>query len=201
MGRGRPSKIQDAKIKKALLEAIGYTMTYQDACAYAGVSVQTFWLWRTTAEQALADMAEGGAREGKSPLKKDIPYIEFWRELQEVEQKTQFELSKSQIKLAKGGGRVRETVTTEMLLPNEDGQFVVARIDKRVHVKELAPDGTAGRYILDRRFGWDGAGDGSQDGGATESVKDFKERAEKWRTEADEALSLFDDLDEGGDGD
>lgn len=197
MGRGRPSKIQDAKIKKALLEAIRHTMTYQDACAYAGISVQTFWLWRTTAEQALADMDEGGAREGKSPLKKDIPYIEFWRELQEAEQATQFELAKSQLKLARGGGRVRETITTETLLPNEDGEFVVARIDKRVKVNELAPDGTAGRYILDRRYGWHGdyTGEVVEAGGA--SVADFKAQAEQRRAEADAALSLFDDLEEG----
>jgi hypothetical protein len=172
-------------------------MTYKDACAYAGISEQTLWTWRTTAEKALADMDEGGSRAGKTPLKKDIPYIEFLYELQAVEQKTQVRLAKTQLKLAQGGGRIRETVTTEVLLPNEAGEFVVARKETREHLKELPPDGTAGRYMLDRRFGWDKGGANTPVESNAGSVADFKAKAEQRREEAKQALFVFADLEEG----
>jgi transposase len=196
MGRGAPSKIHDAELRKALLKAVEAGMSYKDASAFAGLSERSFHNWKKRAETAIADISEGGSRAGRKPLKKDLPYIELFKELNQAKQQAQYGIARAQFKLARGGGKVRETVRSETFLPGENGQLNLVKVEERTHVKTLAPDGSAGRYILDRRFGWAEA-DGAQEvADSVGGIEAFRAKAEERRKQAAEALAMFDGLEE-----
>lgn len=199
---GRPGLVISGDVRKKLVEAREDGMGWKACARYAGVSYQTLLNWRAKAEEALAEIGPGGAREGKRPLKDDLAYIEFYEEMERAKPVGEKKLLKNMMKAA-GGQTIKETVVTEVLRPDpqDPSQFIVVGREVRSAIKEVPINVNAGIFMLKYAHGW-----ATRAGEVGLSADDELENPDEptkddWLTEleqqknlADEALTVFDDL-------
>jgi hypothetical protein len=201
---GRPGLVLTTEVRKRLLEAREDGMGWKACARYAGVSYQTLLNWRARAVEALAQIAPGGEREGKRPLKDDMAYIQFYEEMEKARPVGEKKLLKSMMKAA-GGQTIRETVITEILKPDPadptNATFIVVGKEVRSAVKEVPINVNAGIFMLKYAHQW--AERAGEVGAPAEDELDvdleptkdaWLETLEAQKRMADEALSVFDDL-------
>lgn len=211
MSRGRPSLIHDATIRSNIKTALLQGADWQTAAAFAGITPQALRSWRLRAKKALEEMEEGGEREGKRPLKKDLPYIEFYKELQKVRSTGEVTLLNTLNKMAAGGVKVRKTKEVEYMIPKKDdngiptGEMEIVKVTREVSEEELPPNAPAAKTLLQFSYGYAERSEVSgPNGGPIEtetsvqmSVDEYKEKLAERSKQAAEALHQFDEVEEG----